>query len=184
MANKRKVPQVALPAVDVAGLGHLRKADQHFVLEYLGNGYNATAAYARAHPNVTRATAAVEGWRLLRNPNIAKVLKREEARRWKALEMNGEEAVALISATARADVAEAYDEAGHILPVRQWPKRLRMAVKSVKDGQVTLQDSLRARQLIAEMTGRLKTPEAELGKGLASLAKVLTGDFDPEEDQE
>jgi phage terminase small subunit len=189
MASKRRHIPVAhgreLPAVDVAGLADLRKADQHFVLEYLSNGYNATAAFARAHPNVTRASAAVEGWKLLRTPKIAAVLKREEARRWKTLEMNGEEAVALISAAARADIAEAFDDAGNMLPVRQWPKRLRMAVKSLKDGQVTLHDALRARQLMAQMAGRLAGDgTTALGQGLASLAKVLLGAFDPEEDRE
>ena len=74
--------------------------------------------------------------------------------------MGGDEAVALIAIAARADIGDAYAPDGTLLPVAQWPEALRLAVKSIKLGpcgeSITLQDALRARELIAAMSGKLK----------------------------
>jgi phage terminase small subunit len=166
-------------------LANLSAPHQHFVLEYLANGYNATAAYARAYPTASRKTAAVEGWRLLRSPALRNIIAHEERKRWKRIQMDGDEALALISEAARADIADCYGEDGTLLPVRQWPKRIRRSVRSIRPGPngdtVQLYDALRARELMAQSAGRLN-PVGTIAASLATLAQLLTGTYDREED--
>lgn len=65
--------------------------------------------------------------------------------------------MALLAVIARADLAEAFDsETGAMLPVHQWPLTLRLAVKSVKSGSITLHDGLKACELLARAIGRLR----------------------------
>lgn len=171
------------PAAPTKAVEALDADHQHFILEYLSNGENATAAYLVVKPHVTRKTAAVEGWKLLRKPAIAAALERELRARWKRIKMDGDEALALISRDARADIAEAYDAAGNLLPVRMWPKRLRLSVRSIRPGkdgdQVTLNDSLKARELMAIAAGKLRT---NVNVNVFDLAKYL-GDEPPNEEE-
>jgi len=168
-------------------LEQLVESQQHFVLEYLSNGYNATEAYAQAHPAAKRTTAAAEGYRLLRHPAIAAIIQREERKRWTRLQMDGDEALGLISLVARADIAEAFDEKGELRPVREWPKDLRLCVKSIRPGAfgdtLVFYDALHAREIMAQVAGRLK-PEGSIAASLATLAQLLTGQYDPDEDRE
>jgi len=43
--------------------------------------------------------------------------------------MEGDEALALISMRARANLAEAFDDAGKLLPFNLWPENLQVAVR-------------------------------------------------------
>lgn len=154
--------------------------EEAFALAYIANGGNATKAYLEIKPDVQRTTAAVEGSRLLRNPKVRRLVDDARAERFAVLEMEADEAVALISLSARADIGDAYDEAGNLLPVWQWPDVLRLAVKGIKPGPfgdtITLHDGLKARELMAQIQGRLKnTLELKFDH-----AKYL-GDAPPEE---
>lgn len=109
---------------------------------------------------MTRQSAAVLGYRRLRNIQIADIIAREEQKRWTRLQMDGDEALGLISLVARADIAEAFDQSGQLLPVREWPKHLRLCVKRMRSTEhgddITLYDALRAREVMAQVAGRLK----------------------------
>ena len=133
---------------------------RHFVLEYLSNGQNVTAAYDAAFPGCKRTTCASEGWKLLRKPEIAAVIQAEQTERCKRLKMDADEALALIAIRARADIGKLFDEQGELLPINQWPEDIRLCVKSIKPGPfeytVTLHDSLRAAELMAQAAGALK----------------------------
>lgn len=78
--------------------------------------------------------------------------------------MEADEAMALLSTIARADILELFDENGDMLPVHLWPASIRLAVKTVRCSRsgvsITLHDALRACELIATAAGRLK-PSAE-----------------------
>ena len=67
----------------------------------------------------------------------------------------GDEALALISARARADIAEALDEKGRLLPLEHWPESLRLAIRPRidKDGNLEWQfdDALRRLSGAGEM---------------------------------
>jgi phage terminase small subunit len=154
--------------------------EKAFAIAYIASGENGTRAYLELKPDVKRTTAAVEASKLLRDPNVRRLVEDERSERFAKLEMQADEAVALISLSARADIGDAYDEAGNLLPVHTWPVSLRLAVKGIKPGPfgdtITLHDGLRARELMAQIQGRLKnTLELKFDH-----AKYL-GDAPPEE---
>ena len=111
--------------------------------------------------SVKDSTCAVEGCKLLRLPKVRTALEARRQERFRALQMEADEALALISLRARADLGEAYDQHGRLLPFHQWPESLRVACrwKVDKDGNLEAQhsDGLKAAELMAIATGKLKT---------------------------
>ena len=112
-----------------------------FIEAYILNGGNATQAYRTARgggpSSVKDSTCAVEGCKLLRLPKIRTALEVRRQARFQALQMEGDEALALISMRARADLGEAFDERGKLLPFHLWPESLRLAARTrEKDGHV------------------------------------------------
>jgi hypothetical protein len=154
-----------------------------FVHEYDGNGGNGTRAYLQVHPKVKPETAATEAWKLLRIPKVAEALAELRAARWARLKMNGDEAMALLSNDARADIRELFGEGWAMLPPDQWPDSVARSVKGIRPGvagtTVLLNDSLAARRIILEQTGQIKNPAAELG---ATLARILAGKYTEEQE--
>ena len=70
--------------------------------------------------------------------------------------MDADEATLLTAIRARADLGLAFDEDGKPLPLHQWPRELRVAVKSRKpDGTIVLVDPQRATETILRMHGML-----------------------------
>ena len=112
------------------------------------------------------STCAVEGCKLLRLPKVRTALEARRQERFQALQMEADEALALLSLRARADLAEADDERGRLLPFHQWPESLRLACRARcdKDGRVEwqLSDGLKAAELMAIATGKLKTNVLQL----------------------
>ena len=146
-------------AVDSDGL---RPRERLFVEAYVLNGGNATKAYqACMHSDVKASSAASQGWRMLRNVKVRAAVDRRRAERFQALQMEGDEALALIAVRARANLADAYDERGQLLPFHLWPESLQLAcrVRCDKDGRLEwhVSDGLKAAELMAIATGRLKT---------------------------
>lgn len=148
------------------------------MLEYLNNGGNGTGAYLAIHPNVMPESAATLAWRLLRKVEVLKALNDARNERMKRLEMDGDEAIGLLSLAARADIGDAFDAEGKLLPITRWPESLRLAVRSIKPGPfgdaITLHDGLKARELMAIAQGRLK--QQHLHKHEHSLAAILAGE--------
>jgi phage terminase small subunit len=136
-----------------------------FVEAYILNGGNATRAYRTAHgggpSSVKDSTCAVEGCKLLRLPKIRAALGSRQQERFKALQMEGDEALALIALRARANLADAYDERGQLLPFHLWPESLQLAVRwrINENGHLEVQhaDGLKAAELMAIASGKLKT---------------------------
>ena len=141
----------------------LTPAQTEFILEYEANGRNATTAYLKAHPGCrSRAAAAVEGSRTLRNPNVVRAIDRIRAERATRLSMAADEAAALLAIRARADIRFAYDDAGNRLPVHEWPDEFAQAVRTVKaDGTIVLHDALKACITILQMHGKLRSTAKE-----------------------
>jgi hypothetical protein len=133
-----------------------------FVLVYEANGHNATAAYLATHPGCkSRVAAATEGYRTLRNPQVAAALAELRNDRMRRLGMDADEATLLTAMRARADLILAFDEDGNQLPFHLWPLELRVAVKTYKpDGTIVLHDQQRATETILQMHGRLKSTVA------------------------
>ena len=138
----------------------LRSSEERFSLEYLANGYNATAAYKVTHPRCRSAnTAAVEAHRLLRKPKIASFIQREQQARNRRLRMDADEALEGITRHARADIRKLFKD-GKLIPVDQWPEEISDAVKTIRHTPfgpvVVMYDKLKALALMAIAGGALK----------------------------
>lgn len=152
-----------------------------FVRLYIANGGNGTRAYLAAYPNCKSLKAAASNaYKLLRSAEIQAAIDALQAEMWKQQGMGPEEVAALIAGDARADIRELYDEDGNLLPIREWPDSIARSVKAIRPGKdgttVILNDSLAARRVIAEMTGKLKGAAT-----VGDLARLLSGDFTEDE---
>ena len=133
-----------------------------FVLAYEANGWNATQAYLRTHPNCrSSGAAAVEGLRTLRNPKVARVLEQTRKDRARRLNMDADEAAMLTAIRARADIRLAFDHNGKPVAPVDWPDELAKAVKTLRpDGTIVLLDQQRATETILQMHGKLRSTVA------------------------
>lgn len=155
-----------------------------FLLVYDSNGGNGVRAWMETHPDTkSHVAAATSAYQALRKPQIRKRLGELREARFRRLQMSGDEALGRVALDAAPDIRRLYDERGKLLPVHLWPDDLVNSVRSVKPGPfgdtIVLNDSLAARKIILEHTGKLKTPAASI----LTLAKILAGDFD-EKDEE
>lgn len=87
-------------------------------------------AYRSVHPKAKPNTAATEGWRILRKPEIAAFIEKKRRERFRRLQMDGDEALARLSLDARVDITELFDDAGKMLPPKQWPAHLRNSIEA------------------------------------------------------
>src|SRR5262245_13886680 len=88
----------------------LKKNDELIALEYLANGYNATAAYRSVHPKCRQRTAEVNGSRLLRKAEVHAFIEREQKARKQRLRMDADEALEAITRYARADIRKLFKD--------------------------------------------------------------------------
>jgi len=154
----------------------LTDAELLFALHYLETS-NATDAYRNAHPNAKDSTARVEGFRTLIKPRVQAFVKHEREKQFKRLRINADEALALISGDATADIRKAYGKDGSLLAVKDWPDELVRSVRAIRHkewGQVdiTLNDSLKARELLAIAGGKLRQG-IDHRHAIVSLADLL-----------
>lgn len=127
-----------------------------FVEHYLANGGNGTRAYLATHPNAQSNTAATNAWKMLRNAKIAMALEHRRAEVFAKHRLDADQALSLIAMVATANLVDAYDEEGKLLPLQNWPEHLQLAVREVRaDGTIKLLDILKARQIIATTGGRI-----------------------------
>lgn len=158
----------------------LTPPQEAFVLHYLSNGWNGTRAYLASHPRCTYESAATGAYESLRNAKIRARLQRELSTNFKALQMNADESLARLSIVGRADILDAYDDAGKMRPLREWPANLRLALKSVKrnafgDYDIVFDDRVHAVELMAINGGKLSR-SLNVRHGVAALAKIIDGD--------
>ena len=146
-----------------------------FCLVYLTNGFNASAAYKASHPDCQSDHAARSGGhRLLTNSDVKAFLASQLDQAWKAKQMSGEEALALVANDARADLRLLYDEKGALLHPKDWPDDIANAVESAEldgDGclKVKLVSKAASRRTILEVTGKIKGS----ADGIDDLAEAL-----------
>jgi len=77
-----------------------------FRLEYLSNGFNASAAYEVAYPMANKKTAASNSWKLLQSERMQAYLADGVAELFGKLELKAEDVLRLIWDTATADPNE------------------------------------------------------------------------------
>lgn len=136
-------------------------------------------AWLSSHPRTrSLAGAAQSAYLSLRIPEIARRVDELAEERYGKVAMSGDEAAALVAGDAKADPRDLFDDHGVMLKPHLWPDSVARSVKAVRplpDGgyAVTLNDSLAARKLVLEQTGKLKSPLAPI----ADLAAILAGKF-------
>ena len=153
-------------------LAGLTEKQYLFANAYLSNGFNASEAYRRGHPECTNGTSRVEGCRLLAHPSIRAFIGPLLEAAWKPYQMGGEEALARIGRTARADMRELYDAHGRLLPVHQWPDSIAGCVRAFDGAKVTFESQTAAQRIILEQTGKLKT----VADSVDALAEAIRQD--------
>jgi phage terminase small subunit len=157
----------------------LEPAEAEFCLQYLANGFNATAAYRSAHPTCTSASARQLGSRMLTKVHIRAFLGNELEAHWKAQRMSGDEALGRVALDARADIRLLFDAQGKFLPPQRWPDEIANSIESFElkaDGsvKVKLVSKSQARRRILEQAGLLRP---QPGDGLSALAQALRHDL-------
>jgi Terminase small subunit len=179
--SRLRKPRKALGAGRVrsaAKIDTLSASARAFVHVYDTNGNNGTKAYQEVHPGTKATTAATEAWKLLRNPEIAAMLTNLRRARWQRLAMDADEALALVSNDARADIRDLFGKGWTLLPPSKWPDNIARCVKGIRPGvagtAVLLNDSLAARRLILELAGEVEGPAEVLG---STIARILAGHY-------
>ena len=150
------------------------EAQFRFCAEYLRNGGNGTQAYLVAHPGVQIPTAWTEQWRTLRSPKVKSCLARLYAAHYGGeVEVAVEEAVGRLAAILRANVAQAYDAQGRLLPVQDWPPTLLGAVRSYDADahRLTLESPVAVARIFLELRGEMKNPATESADILAQAIR-------------
>ena len=74
-------------------------------------------------------------------------------------------------------------QSGKMLPVSEWPDELVNCITAVSQTEqgtkIVLNNTLAARRILAEITGKIKNPLSSGG----TLARILAGDFDEDADE-
>lgn len=150
-----------------------------FVEAYCGvAGYNATTAYRLAgFRSKSRSAASTNASHLMARDRVAKAIARRLGERIRQVEgaMDGDEALKRIAAMGRGDIRK-------VLPVRHPLKTLpddaALLIRSVSPTpnglRVEIHDALRACELVARATGKLK----DQTEGKLTLEEFVAGAHD------
>ena len=103
----------------------LTPKQQRFVEEYLVD-LNATQAAVRA--GYSAKTADQQGSRLLANVKVSDAVAAAQAARSQRTKIDAEWVLRTLAEEKAADLADLFDDAGNVLPVREWPAVFRRGV--------------------------------------------------------
>jgi phage terminase small subunit len=100
-------------------------------------------------------TAAQIASRTMALPHVAAYYQAELAKRAERTGIDADYVLQRLAAIDLMDVADLYDDAGGLLPIKQWPLIWRQMVKEVdlKTGKIKLQDKLRTIELMGKHVG-------------------------------
>jgi phage terminase small subunit len=144
----------------------LTAKQRRFAMEYLVD-LNATQAAIRAgySPN----GASVTGCRLLADPKIQAVVQKHNRKREERTEITADRVLKEMARLAFADIGQAFDENGGLLPIHKMPEDVRRAVASVETDE--LADGSGAERAVVGQTRKVKTWDKP--RVLEMLAKHL-----------
>lgn len=113
----------------------LTENELRFAREYCVD-HNATRAYQRAYPNTSYATAATQGYRLLKKPRVAAEVAAAEREHLRATGVTAKRVLRELAAIAFHDPVDVFESGSEGAPVpRAWgaiSPRARRAIQSVK----------------------------------------------------
>jgi phage terminase small subunit len=164
----------------------LTAKQQRFVEEYLVD-LNATQAAIRA--GYAESGASVEGARLLANAKVAAAVAALKAERAERTRIDADWVLARLANEAEADLADLYDEAGRVLPIKDWPLIWRkglvagIEVETIGEGaghvtKIKISDRIKRIELIGKHTDvqafRERT-DPTVNSLAESIAKLIEG---------
>ncbi len=150
------------PEASHVGKDGLTPAQRTFCLRYLSNGFNDSKAYREAYPDCrTELSARTAASRLLSTSvNVRRFLDDRLETTFEKLTLDADRALFLLSCDATADMRLLFDEKGKLLKPHLWPDEIARSVKAIKPGpkgtSIILNDSLKARELLAIAGGKLR----------------------------
>lgn len=143
----------------------LTPRQRFFVLEYLKDR-NATQAYIRA--GYAAEDADVSGPRLLGDAGVAREIAAGLARMALKVETKAEDVLKALVELSEVDIADAYDDQGMLLPLREMPVSVRKAIAGVETSELWGADGDGGRAVVGEIR---KVKFIERTKALEMLAK-------------
>lgn len=163
----------------------LTSKQQRFVENYLLD-LNATRAAIRA--GYSKKTASRIGHELLEKTQVRNAIDVAMLARSQETEIDANWVLKRLAAEAEADIADLYDDAGDLLPVKQWPKIWRqgliagldidvISLEGVDIGKVKkirVSDRVKRIELIGKHIGVKAFDETLNVKGLDGLADRLS----------
>lgn len=111
------------------GKGVLTPRQQRFVQEYLLD-LNATQAAIRA--GYSSRTAEQQGPRLLGYAGVKRAIQAAQAKRAERVEVKQDEVLRELLRVAMADLRDAFDDAGKMRPVSEWPDSVAAFISSIE----------------------------------------------------
>ena len=143
----------------------LEDRQQAFCQEYIID-FNATQAAIRA--GYSKKTANEQASRLLTNVNIQAEVQRQIEIRSKRTEVTQDRVLLEIARLAFNDPRKAFDDAGNLLPVQQWPDEVAAAISSIKVTEIKSNSEEDTRSYLNEIKFWDKGKQIELaGRHLA-----------------
>jgi phage terminase small subunit len=101
-----------------------------FAEAFLSNGHNAAQAAIAAGTGGKQPRA--EGWKLLHNPEVRRIIAARAQKVAEVAEMTTETWAAQVRALVTSDIGALFDSEGNTIPVEQLPAHVRMSIASVK----------------------------------------------------
>lgn len=137
--------------------GSLNAQQLRFVQEYLID-LNATQAAIRA--GYSAKTAHSQGQRLLKHVEVQRAIAEAQYKRALKTETDAAFVLRRLAEEVTADIADLYDEAGNIKPVKDWPMIWRQGlvsgIKTVEEGdgvlirEIKLSDRIKRLELLGK----------------------------------
>lgn len=145
----------------------LTPLQQRFCEEYIKD-LNATQAAERAGSKAKKSDQA--GYEFLRNPEVQAEIERLKRERSRETKIDANWLLTRLAAEAEADVADLYDDAGHLKEVKDWPPIWRKGLVNGIDINVTEVDGVKMGEIVkVKVSDRVRRLEL-IGKHVAVQA--------------
>jgi phage terminase small subunit len=119
----------AKPAKGKRKTSELSVRQHTFAVAYAATGNGTRSAIVAGY---SEAGAAQQAHLLLRNPKVQALIKRENADRWKRIQMDGDEVLGRLATLARVDVRRVFDEKGALVNPADLDESTAFCVASVE----------------------------------------------------
>lgn len=103
-----------------------------FLAEYVRNGYDAKAAYAKIFPDASESTWSTNGATFLKHPRTQALLNEIRAKVMAKIEVDEKRIIEELARIAFLDPGQWYDEDGNLLPLADMPEDARRAIEKLE----------------------------------------------------